>query len=1161
MQDFVHLHLHTEYSLLDGACRIDELMDAVAKKGQTAVAMTDHGVMYGAITFYKAAKKKGIKPIIGCEVYVSPRSRFDKDKNFDTEYKHLVLLCENNEGYDNLIKLVSAGFTEGFYTKPRIDKELLKRHSKGLIALSACLAGEIPKLLAAGKYEDAKNSALEMREIFGENNFYLELQDHGIEEELRVKAGLLKIANETGIPTVCTNDVHYIEKEDSTLQKVLICIQTNTTIKEKSPLAFPTNEFYLKTAEEMAALFPLESLQNSVKIAERCNVEFEFGKIKLPVFDIGERDHFEYFKEKCYEGLYKHFGKNPPKEAMDRLEYELSVIFQMGYVDYYLIVQDFVNYAKSKGIPVGPGRGSGAGSLAAFCIGITGIDSIKYNLLFERFLNPERISMPDFDIDFCYIRRQEVIDYVTEKYGADHVAQIVTFGTMAARGAIRDVGRALAIPYSVCDKIAKLVPNSLNMTIDKALSEVADLKFAYEENIEVRELINNARRVEGMPRHASTHAAGVVISDKPISEYVPVATNDGVVVTQYTMTLLEELGLLKMDFLGLRNLTVIDDTVKMLKSRGIELDIENIPIDDKETFSMMSKGLTEGVFQFESGGMKSVLQSFGPEKIEDLIAILSLYRPGPMDSIPKYIYNHKHPDKIKYDTPLLKPILEETYGCIVYQEQVMQVFRTLAGYSLGRADIVRRAMSKKKHDVLLREKNAFIFGEEGANGCIGCVKNGVPQKIAEKIFDDIEAFSSYAFNKSHAAAYSIVAYRTAYLKCHYPTEYLAALLTSVLDSTAKVTEYISECSRMGIKILPPSINLSEAGFTAEGNEIRFGLLGIKNLGAGVIDAIVGERKNGNYKSLEDLCDRLYGCQLNRKALENLVGCGALDGLGAWRSQMLQAIDLVLKEVDTRKKREAIGQLDIFAMAGEAPKKEEFQMPKIEEIPLYDRLEYEKEALGVYISGHPMQEYEDYAERQKSVRSCELADTDNATELDDKLVTVVGIVEELKKRAQKNGAMYGVLTLEDRFGEFRILVFANKLNQYEQLCQKGNILNIRGRVSVNSRGESGAEIICDKMTVVTPEETKESSKSEKKAEVDKTQMSNKGLWLRVPSKDSDAFESALAICECHEGDYNVIIYCEDSGKRMVANNQRVAYNEELIDTLYIILGEKNVKFIT
>ena len=1153
MKDFVHLHLHTEYSLLDGACRIDELCDAVAAKGQSAVAITDHGVMYGAVAFYKAAKKKGIKPIIGCEVYVAPRTRFDKVKEIDGEYRHLVLLCKNQQGYNNLIKMVSLGFTEGFYTRPRIDKELLKQHHEGLIALSACLAGEIPKLLMQGKYEEAKASALEMQEIFGEGNYYLELQSHGIDDEQRVNAGLMRISRETGIPLVCTNDVHYVEKSDATMQKVLICVQTGTTINEKSPLSFPTDEFYLKTGDEMAMLFPEEAIENTKKIAEKCNVEFEFGKIKLPVFDIGDKDHIEYFRELCFAGLYKNYGDKPDRHTVERLEYEISVISKMGYVDYYLIVQDFVNYAKSKGIPVGPGRGSGAGSLAAYCIGITGIDPIKYNLLFERFLNPERVSMPDFDIDFCYIRRQEVIDYVIEKYGSDHVAQIVTFGTMAARGAIRDVGRALAIPYSVCDRIAKLVPNTLGMTIERALKESPDLKFAYDENTQVKELIDTAKRVEGMPRHASTHAAGVVISDRPVSEYVPLATNDGAVVTQYTMTLLDELGLLKMDFLGLRNLTVIDDTVKMLRSKGIDIDIEKIPVNDKKTMNMMGQGLTEGVFQFESSGMKSVLQTFGPERIEDLIAILSLYRPGPMDSIPKYIYNHNHQDKIKYLTPLLEPILSETYGCIVYQEQVMQVFRTLAGYSLGRADIVRRAMSKKKHDVMAHEKNAFIFGEQGENGCVGCVNNGIPQKIAETIFDDMSAFSSYAFNKSHAAAYAVVSYRTAYLKCHYPKEYLAALLTSVLDSTSKVTEYIAECSKLNIAILPPSVNQSEAGFTADENGIRFGLLGVKNLGYGLIEQLIAERKKGGYTSLADLCERLYGQQLNRRALESLVKCGALDGLGANRRQMLQSIDAVMKDVESRKKLESIGQMNLFETVGEAKQNNKpVEMPDLEEIPLYEKLELEKETMGIYISGHPMQEYEAYAFAQRSTKSCDLADPDRATELDGKIVVAIGICSELKKRAAKNGSMYGILTLEDRFGTFNILVFANKLAQYESICEKGAVLKVLGKVSVKESGE--AELICDKLSVVTMDDIKN-------IEQNKKQISE-GLYLKVPSFDSGLCKTAMELCGKYSGEYPIIIVCEDSKKRLCApKSKNVAYSEELIDSLAVILGEKNVKFIT
>ena len=836
MSNFVHLHVHSEYSLLDGACRIKDMIKRAKKLNQSAIAITDHGSMYGVMEFYKTAKSEGVKPIIGCEVYVAKRSRFDKVREYDSEIYHLVLLCKNNIGYQNLIKMVSKSFIEGFYNKPRIDEDLLRQHSEGLMALSACLAGAIPRALNRNDYEAAKEIALNYQDIFGKNNFYIELQNHGIAEEIRILPMLSRLSKETGIPMVATNDCHYITQEDSRMHEVLLCIQTNHTIEDDDKMDFGTDQVYIKSEKEMRALFDNfeGAIENTAKIAEMCNVEFEFGKTKLPHFDVpNNQDHYEYFKEQCYNGLYKNYGKNPAKTLVDRLEYELSTIKKMGYVDYYLIVHDFVRYAKSVDIAVGPGRGSGAGSLAAYCIGITGIDPIKYNLLFERFLNPERVSMPDFDIDFCYVRRQEVIDYVIRKYGADHVAQIITFGTMAARGAIRDVGRALAIPYAEVDSVAKLIPIVLGMTIEKAMSNSVDLKKKYEENPKLKELIDMAKKLEGMPRHASTHAAGVVITEKPVSEYVPLAKNDEAIVTQFTMTTLEELGLLKMDFLGLRTLTVIKDTEKMINKVEPDFKIENIDLYDNEVFTMMSKGLTQGVFQYESVGMKNVLMQLKPDSIEDLIAVISLYRPGPMSSIPQYIENRHHPEKIKYKHPLLSDILDVTYGCIVYQEQVMQIFRKLAGFSLGRADIVRRAMSKKKKDVMEREHQIFIHGLVDASGKVevdGCIRRGISEEVASSIYSEMESFASYAFNKSHAAAYAVISYQTAYLKCKYPKEYMASLITSVLDNINKVVEYIEECKNLKIEVLPPSINESEDIFTVSGNDIRFGLLAIKSLG-------------------------------------------------------------------------------------------------------------------------------------------------------------------------------------------------------------------------------------------------------------------------------------------------------------------------------------------
>ena len=1147
--DFVHLHLHTSYSLLDGCCRIEKLMDAVEKKGQKSVAITDHGVMYGAIEFYKAAKKRGIKPIIGCEVYVAPRSRSQKQKALDSDYSHLVLLCENEEGYSNLIKMVSLSFTEGFYSKPRVDKELLKQNSSGLIALSACLAGEIPKALLSGDFERAKEIAKEHIEIFGKDNYFLELQDHLLEEQARINPLIIRLSKELNIPLVATNDVHYIEREDALMHKVLLCVQTGSKINEKSPLEFKTEEFYLKTADEMAEIFPqnLEAIENTVKIAERCNLEFEFGKIKLPFFDTGGKDHFEFFKEKCFSGLYEKYGNNPKKEIVDRLNYELSVISQMGYTDYYLIVWDFVDYAKRSGIPVGPGRGSGAGSLAAYCIGITGIDPIKYDLIFERFLNPERVSMPDFDIDFCYVNRQKVIDYVIKKYGSDHVAQIVTFGTMAARAAVRDVGRAMDIPYNTCDKVAKLIPSSLGMTIDRALAAVRELRDLYESDHQVKELIDMSLKLEGMPRHASTHAAGVVISDKPVSEYVPLALNDESVVTQYTMTTLEELGLLKMDFLGLRNLTVIDDTEKHIRKYNPSFSADNIPMDDKATLKMMGEGFTDGVFQFESDGMKNVLRRFAPQKIEDLIAILSLYRPGPMDSIPKYIHNRHNPQDVRYDTPLLEPILKVTYGCIVYQEQVMQVFRTLAGYSLGRADIVRRAMSKKKHDVMKKEREAFIYGEKDGNGnvlCDGAVNRGVPEETAQKIFDDMSAFSSYAFNKSHAAAYAVVAYKTAYLKRHYPKEYLAALLTSVLDSAGKISLYTAECKRMGITVMPPSVNESLEGFTPVKEGIRFGLLAVKNLGRGVIENLIAEReKNGKYVSMYDFCKRNHSREFNRRALEGLIKSGALDTLETNRKKMVFGIDSVLSVVAEESRYSGVGQLDLF---GNSTEKADFKLPDCEDFPKMQLLSMEKEATGLYLSGHPMQFYKGFVSQGNYAA---VKDILNKKYHDGARIKLVGVLGPIKIKQLKNNNVLVFTTLEDITGSIDVTTFQTTYTIYRTLFFEGNVVVLSGKLS--EREDREAEITCDKLVQVPDSATEIPLKKQVKA----------GLYLKVPSIDSDVFKSVKELLQEHKGVTEVTVVSADTNKRFMApKNMCVKPDENLILQLNKLLGEQNVKLV-
>ena len=1149
--DFAHLHLHTEYSLLDGCCRIEPLLDAVQASGQKSVAITDHGVMYGAIEFYKQAKKRGIHPIIGCEVYVAPRTRFDKQKPLDSEYAHLILLCENNEGYQNLIKMVSLGFTEGFYSKPRVDRELLEKYHGGLIALSACLAGEVPKALMRGDMDAACETALWYKQTFGENNYFLELQDHGIPEQKRINPLIKQVAKRLQIGLVATNDVHYISAEDFRMHKVLLCVQTGSKINEDNPIEFKTNEFYLKSAREMEQLFPdtPEALENTVKIAERCNVEFEFGNIKLPFFDTGGVDHYKYFRDRCYEGAYRIYGNELPDKVTERLEYELSVIKKMGYVDYFLIVWDFVNYAKQNDIPVGPGRGSGAGSLAAYCIGITGIDPLRYNLLFERFLNPERVSMPDFDIDFCYVKRQKVIDYVTEKYGSDHVAQIVTFGTMAARAAIRDVGRTMDIPYNICDRTAKLIPHSIGMTIDKALESSKELKGLYEGDMQIRELVDMARKLEGMPRHASTHAAGVVISDRPVSEYVPLACNDEAVVTQYTMTELEELGLLKMDFLGLRNLTVIRDTEEAIRRYDPEFSIENVPDDDAATFEMMGKGFTDGVFQFESDGMKNVMRQFKPERLEDLIAIISLYRPGPADSIPKYIHNHRNPKDVRYDTPLLKPILDVTYGCIVYQEQVMQVFRSLAGYSFGRADVVRRAMAKKKHKVMQLERNAFVYGDKDENGnvlCEGAVNRGVPEKVAQKIFDDMSAFSSYAFNKSHAAAYALVAYRTAYLKCHYPAEYFAALLTSVLDSASKLSLYTAECKRMGLAVLPPSVNESYEHFTATPKGIRFGLLAIKNLGRGLINKLITERESGGkYTSMYDFCLRNCGRDFNRRALEGLIKSGALDNLGANRRQMIYHIDQVMSVAEDEKKYSGNGQLDMFGAVGE---KSELTLQPMDEMPVFQLLALEKEAAGLYLSGHPMEEYSEFVRRGKFIKSTDL----NARRVaDGKRVVFAGVLGDVKVRQLKNKNIMATTAIEDVYGAVGVTIFADAYTRYRPLLHDGSIVLLTGRVSEHE--DRDIEIICEKIEAIPESAAGKSVSAPNKIK--------NGLYLRIESLNAPEFAQVKQILSDNHGNTAVYVVCLDTGKRFEAPEAlKCNCSDDLISHIALILGEENVKFV-
>ncbi len=1134
--NFVHLHVHTEYSLLDGACRIGELIDAAEKNGQKAIAITDHGSMFGAVDFYDKAISKGIKPIIGCEVYVAPKGRFDKEKQGDKAYNHLILLCKNEIGYKNLIYLVSKGFTEGFYSKPRIDKELLREKSEGIIALSACLAGEVPSKLLMGDYEGAKNAALEHLEIFGEGNYYLELQNHNYPEELRIIPSLLRISKETGIPLVATNDVHYTVKNDSEMQNVLVCIGTNHTLEEENPLSFSTNEFYLKSSDEMSELFANvpEAIENTNKIAEKCNFNFEFGKIKLPYIDLGERNHKEVFREKCFEGLNKIFSNNPPIEYIERLEYELDVIIKMGYTDYYLIVADFVNFAKSQNIPVGPGRGSGAASLAAYTIGITGIDPIKYNLLFERFLNPERVSMPDFDIDFCYVRRQEVIDYVIAKYGEDYVSQIVTFGTLKPRAAVRDVGRVMALSYQLCDSIAKLIPRT-SFSVDQALEESAELKEKYDNSPDVKRVLDMAKRIEGMPRHASTHAAGVVITDKPVSEYVPLAKSDDVVVAQYTMTNLDKLGLLKMDFLGLRNLTVIDDAQKNIKKTQPDFDIENISLSDEETIKLMANGDTEGVFQYESAGMRAVLRSMKPENIEDLIAIISLYRPGPKQYIPKYIHFRHNKEQISYDTELLKPILDVTYGCIVYQEQVMQIFRNIAGYSLGRADIVRRAMSKKKHDVLRKERTAFIYGETDEKGNVvieGAIKRGVSEKAASKLFQEITQFSSYAFNKAHAAAYAHVSFRTAYLKCHYPKEYMAALLSSVLDFPSKLNSYLKECKKLGFKILTPDINLSSWNFECAPDGISFGLLAVKNLGRNIINGIISERSlNGKFKSLSDFCSRLKSLQMNKRALESLIKCGALDSFGYSRRALMNSIDLIADRIESERRMFSGGQLSLFSE--NINQAMGLNIQNCDEYTLAEILKYEKETTEFYISDHPMQSYEENASALGVDRISDILESEETGAYkDEEKVTLLCMIASVKTKITKSNKTMANIVFEDVSGTITGIAFESVLTFYGQKPSEGDVVLLSGRLSF--REDTPPEIILSSMKKFDKREEKLSKEEDERHSSIKSQ----GLIVRVSGDDSQIKRKIAILTELYSGETKVIIKDESNeeeiGKIDVSN---------------------------
>ena len=1072
MTDFVHLHLHSEYSLLDGACRISEIPAAIKNSGGTACAITDHGVMYGAVDFYRACKAAGVKPIIGCEIYVAPGSRFDKEKNEDGNYSHLVLLCKNRQGYENLIQIVSKAFTEGFYSKPRADIELLRKHHEGLIALSACLSGYIPKHILNGDTNGAKKHALLLNEIFGQGNFFLELQDHGLREQKTVNTVLCGMSDSLGIPLVATNDVHYLSADDAENQEILMAIQMNKTLAERNSFAFGSREFYLKTGDQMQSLFAdrPEAIQNTVKIAEECNFDFEFDKLFLPAFyppdGLSSKD---YLEKLCHEGLQRRFEQmDAAHEPYDkgayeeRLAYELDVVVRMGYAEYYLIVNDFISHAKGEGIPVGPGRGSGAGSLAAFALGITDVNPIKYGLLFERFLNPERVSMPDFDVDFCYERRGEVIEYVSEKYGKDHVAQIVTFGTMAARQAIRDVGRVMGLTYAEVDSVAKNVPFAIGMTIDRAMSENKVLADIYESDPTLRHMIDVAKKLEGMPRHASIHAAGVVITDKPVSEYVPLAENRGSVVTQFTMNTIADLGLLKIDFLGLRYLTVISDAEKAVRKKIPDFDITRVSLSDEKTYRLIGSGNTDGVFQLESGGMKSLLCRMKPESIEDITAAISLYRPGPMESIPKYLENRKHPEKINYAVPTLASILDVTNGCIVYQEQVMQIFRTLAGYSFGRADIVRRAMSKKKIAVMEKEREYFLYGKKRKDGsieCAGALANGVPEEAAKALYDEMSEFAKYAFNKSHAACYAFLSYRTAYLKAHHPKEYMCALLDSVLDRTDKVAFYIDVCKSLGITILPPDINKSYAVFSAEesGKEcIRFGLLAVKGVGRSFIDKLVKERENGAFRSLEDFLTRMPQGDINKHMLECLIKSGAFDGFGKKRSQLLVVYESAAETLARRNRMSISGQYDMFSMANSTDSDSfgalHIDYPDIPELDIMERLSLEKEVAGIYLTGHPLERYSETAKAMKAVSTSEIAESANplageAPALHEKdTVTVLGLVTSKKITSTKNGSRMAFFTVEDEFGSVEAIVFPKLFETLNAVLETGKVAAVTGELS-------------------------------------------------------------------------------------------------------------------
>lgn len=1148
---FAHLHVHTEYSLLDGSNKIKEYVARVKELGMNSAAITDHGVMYGVIDFYRAAKEVGIKPILGCEVYVAPGSRFDREKvEGEERYFHLILLAENDTGYHNLMKIVSRGFTEGYYYKPRVDREILETYHEGIICLSACLAGEVQKLLGKGNYEEAKKAALWHEKTFGKGNYFLELQDHGLPEQSYVNQQLLRLSQDTGIELAATNDVHYTYETDVDSHDILLCIQTGKKLSDENRMRYEGGQYYVKSEEQMKELFPyaLQAVENTQKIADRCNVEIEFGVLKLPKYDVPEGyTSWEYLQKLCYEGLERRYSKEKQEELKTQLAYELDVIHQMGYVDYFLIVWDFIHYARKNGIAVGPGRGSAAGSIVSYTLEITNIDPNRYNLIFERFLNPERVTMPDIDIDFCVERRQEVIDYVGRKYGKDQVVQIVTFGTMAARGVIRDVGRVMDLPYAYVDNIAKQIPTELGITIEKALNMNSELRKMYEEDENVKKLIDMSKRLEGLPRHTSMHAAGVVISSKAVDEFVPLSrASDGSITTQFVMTTLEELGLLKMDFLGLRNLTVIQNAVRLIeKSRGVKLNMDDIDFDDKAVLDSLGTGHTEGIFQLESTGMKNFMKELKPQSLEDIIAGISLYRPGPMDFIPAYIRGKNNTDSIVYDCPQLEPILKPTYGCIVYQEQVMQIVRDLAGYTMGRSDMVRRAMSKKKTSVMEKERQNFVYGNP-EEGVPGCVSNGIDEKVANKIYDDMIDFAKYAFNKSHAAAYAVVSYQTAYLKYYYPVEYMAALMTSVMDTSGKVSEYILTCRQIGIQVLPPSVNEGESGFSVSDGAIRYGLAAIKSVSQTVIEKLCEERaERGKFTSLKDFLTRMSDREINKRVVENLIKAGALDNLGATRKQSMMVYAGIMDSIAQDKKSNMAGQMTLFDLADDDQKAEfEVKMPDVGEYSKEMYLSFEKEVLGVYISGHPLEEYEEKWRKNISrVTTDFLIDEETGlTKVQDNEKAIVGgmIVDKTIKYTKNNKVM-AFITLEDLVGTLEIIIFPKDYEKNSRLLNIDDKVFIRGRVSTEE--EKNGKLICEK--IYSFDDTR------------------KELWLQFPTKEAYAQQESqlFEMLKSSDGNDEIVIYIsEEKQIKKLPASRNIEISSEIVNNLTKFLGENNVKVV-